>query len=369
MFIKSIKLKSFRNYTRTHCEFQNGDNLLIGENGQGKTNILEALYILGFVKSFRGVQDRDIMAGGGDSYFVMGVYEDDNVENTISIGFHQGIKQVSLNGKGIKRLSHLVGRLQMAAFTQNDIELITGSPSHRRRFMDMTLSLTFPKYLESFQIYHRALRQRNKALKDTSNHGSRTSQHKIWDEQLIDSGTELYKYRVAMFEPMNKHCQELYTTLNYDIKDFHLSYRPTIGDISSVENINHRFRQKLQDSQDRELLYKQTLYGPHRDDFSIRTGNTEFKRFASQGQTRAGALTLKLSLCGYVEGISGKKMILLLDDVLEDLDIKKKNKFLELVDGRQNFFSATSLTGYEPLMPEARIFKVESGDIREDTLG
>jgi len=350
MHLKKLILKNFRNYSDISVQFSITNNLLIGENGQGKTNILEAIYLLGMMKSFRPVSDKDIIKQNGDSYFIKGIFEDGMEESAISIGVHKKKKQVKQNETVVQKISSLVGNAKMVVFTHSDIDLIIGSPSIRRKYLDIALSLASKPYFKLLQNYHKVLKQRNKALK-----GGREPDIElitIWDNQLIEFGSEVIAIRKAFFDPINEMTKELYHQLNFDMTDFHLIYHSSLGKCTESNSIADLFQKKLVENRDREIQYKQTLFGPHKDDFSIRNGRVDFKRFASQGQCRAGALTLKLAMTKYVEQISQNKAMLLLDDVLLDLDEQKKNAFLELVDGRQNFFTATSMHGLAKINDE-----------------
>ncbi len=365
MYLKRLILKQFRNYQEIDISFKDGNNLLIGENGQGKSNILEGIYLLGMTKAFRSVLDQDLVQFSKDSFFVKGIYEESEMESTITIGYQQGKKQAHLNDTRITKLSDLIGLLKMVLFSQGDIQLITGPPAIRRKFLDMTLSLSSKRYLEQLQNYHKVVKQRNSALKKMGGALSQGYLYKIWDEQLIEMGSDLISSRIQLFEPMNEITKSLFSTLRFDMKDFHLSYRPSIGKINEDGSLKDQFRKKLKENEGKEIQYKQSLYGPHKDDFSIRNSSVDFKKFASQGQSRAGALTLKLAMTQYIESVHSCKTILLLDDVLLDLDDQKKEPFLELLGGRQNFFAATSLHGLEKIREESQIYSVQENRVSE----
>ncbi len=366
MYLKRLILKQFRNYQDIDISFAEGNNLLIGENGQGKSNILEGIYLLGMTKAFRPVLDKDLVQFTKDSFFVKGEYEESGMESMITIGFQQSKKQIHHNETRIKKLSDLIGLLKVVLFSQGDIQLIMGPPAIRRKFMDMTLSLASKRYLEQLQNYHKVVKQRNTALKGAVGSGSQGDIFKIWDEQLIEMGSDLISSRIQLFEPMNEITQSLFNALRFDMSDFHLSYRPSIGKIDAKDSLKDQFRKKLKENERKEIQYKQSLYGPHKDDFAIRNASVDFKRFASQGQTRAGALTLRLAMTQYIESVHSCKTILLLDDVLLDLDNRKKEPFLELLSGRQNFFAATSLHGLEGLQGKSTLYTIQNGRVTKE---
>ncbi len=351
MTIDRLILKNFRNHEHLDITFNKTNNILMGENGKGKTNILEAIYLLGMMKSFRPALDKDLVQQSQNSYFIKGIYD----KTSISIGFHEGKKEVCHNDQPIKRISTLIGKLKVAILNQLDIHLIIGSPSNRRRYLDIALSLSYEHYLVLLQRYQRVVKQRNKLLKSGE---PNTTLIKVWDEQLIDLGSNIIQIRNNFFEHINELTKNLYNSLSFDIKDFHLCYSPSIGKIKDNTSINAQFSKKINDNKNKELHYKQTLYGPHKDDFIIKSGEFYFKHFASQGQNRAGAMTLKLAMIDYIEMITDSKMILLLDDVLLDLDNHKKEKFLSIIRDRQNIFTATSLYGLNLIKEDSMIYEV-----------
>ncbi len=363
MYLKKLILQNFRNYSRLDVDFNQEHNLIIGENGQGKTNILESIYLLGMMKSFRPVLDKDLIRQGENSYFLQGLFLENDFESSISIGVHQNKKLVQHNQTEIKKISSLIGNLKVVIFTQPDIQLIIGSPSIRRKYIDITLSLTYKRYLELLQQYNKVMKQRNIILKKNSDQSTTQALLKVWDQQLIEYGSEIMIMRKDFFDPINDLTQSLYNTLSFDMSDFHLAYKSSIGNTDNKDLIADEYMKKLLENRSREIQYKQTLFGPHKDDFAIKSGQTDFKRFASQGQCRAGALTLKLAMTKYIENMTQCKMILLLDDVLLDLDDKKKHKFLDLVQGRQNFFTSTSLHGLERIQEQSSIYHVSDNSL------
>ena len=363
MYLKKITLKNFRNYNNIEIPFKMGNNLLIAENGMGKTNIIEAIYMLGFMKSFKPVLDKDIIKQGEDSFFLKGVFEDKNIESLISIGVSKDKKLVTYNENKIKNISSLIGILKLVIFTQDDIQLITGSPSIRRKNLDITLSLANRQYFNLVLKYRKIIKQRNNYLKKMTNDYYSRDLIKVWDEQLIETGSSIISIRKEFFNPINEITTTLYNALSFNITNFHLSYLSSIGNLSGNISIKDQLKKKLNENRDKEMFYKQTLYGPHKDDFRIRSGNTDFKRFASQGQNRAGALTLKLAMTKYIETMSDTKTILLMDDILLDLDNKKKDKFLSLVDGRQNIFTSTSLNGFDNIIHDSLIYTIKENNL------
>lgn len=358
MTLNKLIFKNFRNYSNLEVSFHPGNNIFIGENGMGKTNILEGIYLLGMMKSFRSVLDKDLINWESDSFFIKGLFEDSDSESNISIGVHNGKKEVCYNDSVFSKLTKLIGTLKLVFFCQEDMSLILGSPADRRKYLDITLSLADPRYIELLINYRKALRQRNSALKSTAETNPSTDLVSVWDHQLVEYGSDILKIRKEFFDPINELTKQYYNSLNFEISDFHLSYQFSIGKVNGIDSIKDQYYSKLKENRPREIRYKQTLYGPHKDDFFIRNGDVVFKKFASQGQCRAGALTLKLAMTKYLEQSTQEKMILLMDDILLDLDNKKKESFLELVDGRQNFFTSTSLHGFDQIKRNSKIYNI-----------
>lgn len=371
MHITELIIDNYRNYSKQHLEFSPGYNFIIGDNGQGKTNLIEAIYILGMAKSFRINTDKDLIKKGEDYFYLKGIFYSNDYEETkqdIELGYNKQNKKAKINGLTQKRLSDWIGILKTVVFLNQDIELILGSASNRRKYMDMVISLSDHQYLVNLQKYNKVLKNRNRLLKEEK------SIFDLYDEQLTKYGSEIAYKRLRFFEDIKNIAKETFKQINPDITNFKLEYKANLGKTLrknpelTQEDIKTIYKELLDKNKDRAILYKRTLTGIHLDDFNIKNNKEMFKKFASQGQTRAGALTLKMIAIHYIEKASGEKVILLLDDILLDLDTVKKNFFLMLVKNHQCFFTSTNTSGIGSINKdfvsnENKIFRIKNGDI------
>ncbi len=374
MHITELIIDNYRNYKKQHLRFSQSYNFIIGDNGQGKTNLIEAIYMLSMAKSFRINTDKDLIKKGEEYFYLKGMFYSDEYKETIQdieLGYNKQNKKAKINGVVQKRLSDWIGTLKTVVFLNQDIELILGSASNRRKYMDMVISLSNHQYLINLQKYIKALKNRNKLLKEEK------EIFDIYDEQLIQYGSNIAYKRIQFFNEIKQIAKETFKQINPDITNFKLEYKANLGKTLSknseikLEEIESIYKELLVKNKDRARLYKRTLTGIHLDDFNIKNNKEMFKKFASQGQVRAGALTLKMIAINHIEKTSGEKVILLLDDILLDLDSVKKNFFLTLVEDHQCFFTSTDTSGIgninkPSVSDENKIFHIKNGEI---TLG
>ncbi len=367
MHITDLHITNYRNFTRQDLSFSPNYNFIIGDNGQGKTNLIEAIYLLGMAKSFRISTDRDLVKNGEDYFYVKGLYYPNGSEDSesLELGYDKKKKNAKHNGQVEKRLSDWIGNLKTIVFLNQDIELILGSASNRRRYMDMVICLSDHAYLDTLQDYNKVLRNRNRYLKEEK------PIFDLYDEQLIHYGSILISKRLQFFDEVKPYAQTIFKSINPDITDFRLQYKPNLGKqvreaSPSVSDIESLYKKALEKNRHRSVVNKTTVTGPHRDDFNIKNGKEMFKKFASQGQTRVGALTLKMIAMKHIERASGQKVIMLLDDILLDLDAVKKDLFLDLVKDHQCFFTSTDPSGIGSINQTPKdnmVYRVEHGEI------
>jgi DNA replication and repair protein RecF len=367
MYITDLHITNYRNYSLQNLTFSPHYNFIIGDNGQGKTNLIEAIYILGMAKSFRISTDKDLVKKGENFFYVKGLYHvnGSDEKDILELGYDKTRKNAKHNGQVQKRLSDFVGNLKTIVFLNQDIELILGSASNRRRYMDMVISLSDKAYLDILQNYNKVLKNRNRYLKEEK------TIFNLYDEQLIRYGSELISKRLHFFDDTKDYARSIFSSINPDITDFNLQYKPNLGrnirdDKPDIDEIKTFYEKALEKNRQRDTVNKTTVTGPHRDDFNIKNGREMFKKFASQGQTRVGALTLKMIAMKHIELASGQKVIMLLDDILLDLDVVKKDLFLELVKDHQCFFTSTDPSGIGSInqAPKSnKIFSVKNGEV------
>ena len=337
MVIKSLKLKNYRNYDLLDITFDPGTNILYGDNAQGKTNILEALYISGTTKSHRGTKDRDIIQFG---------HEESHIETTVEkrgINFQMDIHLKKKSPKGIaidkipiRRASELFGIVHFVFFSPEDLNIIKEGPAGRRRFIDLELSQLDRIYLSNLSNYNRVVNQRNSLLKDIYGQKNLMETLDIWDMQLVSYGNKILERRKEFIRQVNEIISDIHFKLTGRKERISLSYEESVG--------NMTFEDALTKYRDRDIRMKSTTSGPHRDDICFTTDKgLDIRKFGSQGQQRTAALSLKLSEIELVKRAIGDTPVLLLDDVLSELDKHRQNYLLDSIHDIQTIITCTGL--------------------------
>ena len=361
MILTNLKLRNFRNLNLNIDEFSSENNILVGENGSGKTNFIESIYISGMIKSFRGVHDKELVNNSKDYYFLKAGFtsNESKKKTSVEIGFDKRKKKIKIDNNIIKKVNDLIGKLPIVVFRNEDIEIVLGSPQTRRRYIDVHLSLTSPNYLKILQDYVKVLKYRNLELKKCDKITDKYNP--LWEEQLIDYGSKIVLFRKRFFDKIAIISKPLFEEMNMGKIQFDIIYKDSTNiESTEISEIKQGLKDKIDANRSREILYGQTLYGPHKDDFYIKSGRSDFKRFASQGQNRAAVMSIMLAAVNFMEEIKGEKVILLLDDILLDLDDKRKEAFLSLIKSNQCFFTATSLAGLNAIKRNCKIFTIDN---------
>lgn len=337
MVIKSLKLKNYRNYDLLDLTFDPKTNILYGDNAQGKTNILEALYLSGTTKSHRGTKDRDIIQFGHDESHLETVVEKKGI--TFQIDMHlkkNSPKGIAIDKVPIRRASELFGIIHFVFFSPEDLNIIKEGPAGRRRFIDLELSQLDKIYLSNLSNYNRIINQRNSLLKDLYRQENLMETLDIWDMQLVNYGEKILKRREEFIEQVNGIISEIHQKLTGGKETITLTYEKSIGNLS--------FEQALKKNRERDIRMKSTSVGPHRDDLCFTSGTgIDIRRFGSQGQQRTAALSLKLSEIELVKKTIKDTPILLLDDVLSELDKHRQNYLLDSIYDIQTLITCTGL--------------------------
>ncbi len=336
MIIKSLELSNFRNYKSLTINFSEGTNILYGNNAQGKTNILEAIYISSTTRSHKGSKDKDIIKfGENESHIRMYVKKEEDV---IKMDMHlrdNKTKGIAIDNKRIKKAAELLGLLNIVFFSPEDLNIIKNGPGERRRFADMELCQLDSFYLYNLNNYNKIINQRNKLLKDiVMNPGLKETLY-IWDSQLISYGSKIIERRYAFVSQINEIIGDIHLKLSGGNEKLVIHYEPDT-EIEELED-------KLITSQEKDIRLKQTSAGPHRDDFSFTINGIDIRKFGSQGQQRTAALSLKLSEIELVKKITKDTPVLLLDDVLSELDSNRQNYLLNNIGTIQTVITCTGL--------------------------
>ncbi len=358
MIIKSIELSNFRNYEYLDLSFDEGTNILFGDNAQGKTNILEAAYVSGTSKSHKGSRDKDMIRFGENEAHIKTVVEKQEREYQIDIHLKKNrTKGIAVNKIPIKKASELFGILNIVFFSPEDLNIIKNGPSERRRFIDAELCQLDKIYLSDLTNYNKVLNQRNKLLKDMYFNPSLKETLPIWDEQLISYGKKVIARRRQFIDDLNEIVYEIHKKISGGKEELILQYEPNIEDIF--------FEDELIRAKDKDLKYAQTSVGPHRDDLKISVGEIDVRKFGSQGQQRSCALSLKLSEIKLVEKTIHDKPILLLDDVLSELDKNRQNFLLQAIDDTQTIITCTGVDDFvKNRFTLNKVYEVENGEVR-----
>lgn len=355
MIIKSLELQDYRNYDSLNLAFDRGTNILYGDNAQGKTNILEAIYVSATTKSHKGSKDRDIVNFHKEEAHIRTFLEKDGVETRVDMHLRKSkSKGIAIDGQKIKKAADLLGICNVVFFSPEDLGIIKDGPAERRRFVDMELCQLDGFYLYNLNHYNKIVNQRNKLLKDLYFNPDLKDTLNIWDSQLVSFGSKVIERRKLFVDQLNEIIYDIHKRLSGDKEEIRIQYEPDV----QIEE----FEKKLQYGQEKDIKLKQTTVGPHRDDFSFMVGDVDIRKFGSQGQQRTAALSLKLSEIELVKKITKDTPILLLDDVLSELDSNRQNYLLGSIGDIQTIITCTGLEEFVNNRFEIdKVYKVTNG--------
>ena len=360
MIIKSLKLKDYRNYEILNIEFDHATNIFYGDNAQGKTNILEGVYLSGTTKSHRGTKDRDLIRFGQDEAHIETVIEKNGVPWQIDMHLKKNSpKGIAINKVPIRRASELFGLTNFVFFSPEDLNIIKNGPAERRRFMDLELSQLDKVYLSDLANYNRTLNQRNRLLKDAYYRDDILDTLDVWDMQLVQYGEKIIQRRIRFIEEVNAIIGDIHHKLTGGRERISLSYEPGCGALS--------LEAALEKNRERDIRMKSTSVGPHRDDVGFMAGGIDIRRFGSQGQQRTAALSLKLSEIELVRQIIKDTPVLLLDDVLSELDKHRQNYLLDSIHDIQTLITCTGLDEFvNHRFSINKVFHVQNGHVSKE---
>ena len=339
MIINSLELANFRKYEELNISFDKGTNILYGDNAQGKTNILESIFICGTTKSHKSSKDSEIIRFGNDESFIRAVFEKNGVEYKINMQLRMSKhKSISINGVPVKKAAELLGLVNIVFFSPEDLSIIKNGPSDRRRFIDLQLCQLDKSYLYDLSNYNKIVNQRNKLLKSIDYNMNLKDTLDIWDEQLINYGVSIINRRQKFIDELNIIIGSVHKKLTGKDDILKVIYSK---DISS-----DLYRNRLFESREKDMRYHTTSVGPHRDDLEFQINDVDIRKFGSQGQQRTVALSLKLSEIEFVKQKINDTPVLLLDDVLSELDSKRQNYLLNSIGDIQTVISCTGLDDF-----------------------
>ncbi len=339
MYIKNLTVDKFRNYDHENIELCRATNVFYGNNAQGKTNLLEAVYLFSHGRSHRARFDSELVKFGESIATLNLNFADTGREYNAVMRFSKdGKKQIKVNNVPIKKLSMLMSYLNVVMFSPEDLEMVKGSPSVRRRFIDEAVSQLYPNYLSNLINYHKSLAQKNSLLKNLRvSQVSNDAMLSVWNEQLAEFGAVVYRYRMDFIEKLN----QLANPIHKDIanENFKIQYQPGIKLIDS--DLQKGFYNTLEQNQKREIELGASQVGIQRDDFKIFIDENEAKVFGSQGQQRTCVLTLKMAETEYIKSVRCEYPILLLDDIMSELDINRRRYLWERITDKQVLLTCT----------------------------
>lgn len=355
MIIKSLELQDYRNYDSLNLAFDKGTNILYGDNAQGKTNILEAIYVSATTKSHKGSKDKDIVNFYKEEAHIRTFLEKDGVDTRVDMHLRKSkSKGIAIDGQKLKKAADLLGICNVVFFSPEDLSIIKDGPAERRRFVDMELCQLDGFYLYNLNHYNKIVNQRNKLLKDMYFNPDLKDTLNIWDSQLVSFGSKIIERRKLFVEQLNEIIYDIHKRLSGDKEEIQIQYEP---DVEIAD-----FEKKIQQNQEKDIKLKQTTVGPHRDDFSFIVADVDIRKFGSQGQQRTAALSLKLSEIELVKKITKDTPILLLDDVLSELDSNRQNYLLNSIGDIQTIITCTGLEEFVNNRFEInKVYKVENG--------
>lgn len=365
MVINSLELSNFRNYKNLHMEFDKGTNILYGDNAQGKTNVLEAIFLSATTKSHKSSKDTDIINFEEEEAHIRTFLEKDDIETRVDMHLRKSkSKGIAVDGIKIKKAAEILGILNVIFFSPEDLSIIKNGPSERRRFVDMELCQLDSFYLYNLNNYNKIINQRNKLLKDISFNPSLKDTLNIWDSQAASYGSKIIERRKLFVEQLNDIIFDIHKNLSGGKEHLKIIYEPNV----TMENLE----KEMIANQEKDIKLKMTSVGPHRDDFSFHVKKVvdgqeqdisiDIRKFGSQGQQRTAALSLKLSEIELVKKLTNDTPVLLLDDVLSELDSNRQNFLLSTLGDIQTIITCTGLDEFiNNRFKINRIYKVKEG--------
>ena len=357
MIIKSLDVSGFRNYDRLSLTLHSGTDIFYGDNAQGKTNILEALYMCSTTKSHRGSKDREMIQFEKDESHLKMILNRKGLDYRVDMHLKKSRpKGIAINGTPIRRASELLGMAHVIFFSPEDLGIIKNGPAERRHFIDMELCQLNRVYTSDLSNYNKVLAQRNRLLKDLAYKPETIDTLQVWDMQMVHYGRRVISERRKFTEKLNQIIEQVHYDLTAGKEQIQIRYEPNVSE-EELETAVEAGREK-------DIRQKSTLTGPHRDDICFFINGTDVRKYGSQGQQRTAALSLKLSEIRLVEEVARDAPVLLLDDVLSELDSKRQSQLLDSITHIQTLITCTGLDDFvSDRFHMDKVFKVVNGTV------
>lgn len=365
MHIKAIEVEGFRNYESLKINFDSKLNILIGNNAQGKTNLLEAIYVSGFGKSFRTNKDNELI-NFSKSYATVKIEleKDNGYQEKIEYRLMKGKKAFLVNGVNITKISELLGTLNLILFCPDDLKLIKENPTERRKFVNRELSHISKVYCVDIMEYNKILTQRNELLKKAHYRKDLLDTLDIWDEQLADKGSRIVIKRCAFVKDLDEISKTIHLGITNGLETLKVSYETQLKNLSDRQIIKDEMIALLKSNLEVDLKRGFTSVGPHRDDLDIRINDIDIRRFGSQGQQRSAALSLKLSEIEIIRKEVGENPILLLDDVMSELDQNRQKDLIYTLMGVQTIITTTDIENLlDDYINTSKVLQIKNGHV------
>ena len=359
MFIKRLQMLNYRNYNVLDISLGPHVNVFMGDNAQGKTNILEGIYYCAFARSHRTSKDRELINWNADNALLSVSVGRERLDKRIDISIlKDGKKAIQINKIKIKKIGELFGNFNVVMFSPEDLKIIKDSPGVRRKFIDMELCQLNPKYYYNLVQYNKVLNERNSILR---NRNINKDILEVYDMQLVEFGYNIIMERLEYIKKLNKYSEKIHSDITSGKEKIKFRYTSTIKDL---ENIKDNFYALLEKNRVRDSERGITSVGPHRDDFIVLINDIDTKSYGSQGQQRTAVLTIKFASLKIIKELTGEHPVLLLDDVLSELDFSRKRYILSTIGDIQTIITCTGIEDlYEYLDDKSKVFKVKDGEI------
>lgn len=353
MLITNLKIKNFRNYEELNLKLNNKINIFYGNNAQGKTNIIESIFLCSMGKSFRTNKDKELVKFNENFFKVEVEYEKSDRAGKVKIEYSDK-KNIFINGIKVKRFSELLGKINIVIFTPDDINILKNGPKMRRRFLDIMISQLRPNYIYNLNMYSKTLEQRNIYLKQIKFEHKREDLLDLWNQKLYEYGKKVYEYRLEFIEKIKNKINEIHKNITNGNEEIKIEY---ISDFSNKEN----FYMLLKQNQNIDIMRGVTSKGIHKDDFIVYLNEKNVNTYGSQGQNRTVVLSLKMAELQVIKDEIDENPILLLDDFMSELDEVRRKNFLENIGDTQVFVTCTEKLDIENL--EFNVYNVIDGKV------
>jgi len=359
MFVKKLFLLNYRNYKELQLELVNSVNVFMGNNAQGKTNILESIYYCGFAKSHRSSRDKELIKWNEDRAYISLSIGKERLDKKIDINIlKDGKKAIKVNSIKINKIDELIGIFNVVMFSPEDLRIVKESPGVRRKFLDMELCQLSNKYYYNIVQYNKVLNERNILLKSKKIDDFMLD---IYDDQLVNFGSYIISSRISYIEKLNLHSDKIHKEITSQKESIRFNYTCTV---KNIDDLKKSFKDLLVKNRQKDIERRVTGIGPHRDDFEIMINGIDAKVYGSQGQQRTAVLTIKFASLSIIKELTGEYPVLLLDDVLSELDFTRKSYILNSIKGIQTIITCTGIEDISQYLGnDSKIFVVNDGTV------